>query len=131
MILNIFTSTDKAFRDKEYNNLLTIYHESLATTVDLLGSNSSQLFTFENLKDELKRFGNYALMLAPIIVQVSLADSSEISKLDEMFDKAVKEEEGHIELVTSLGEKGQLLYDRRINEVFEDIVNLGYYRKIN
>lgn len=130
LVLNIFTSTDKTLRDKEYSNLLMCYFDSLSTTVELLGSNPSELFTFGNLNDEMKKYGNYALMLAPLIIQVSQAESSEISKLDEMFDKAVKGER-HLELVTSLSENGQLEFDRRLNEVFEDIVNLGYYRRIN
>lgn len=96
----------------------------------MLGSNPNELFTFENLNNEMKRCGNYALMLAPLIILVSQADSSEISNLDEMFDKAA-EGEGTVDLITSLSGKGQQEYARRLNEVFEDIVNLGYYRKIS
>lgn len=82
-----------------------------------------------DLNDEMKRCGNYALMLAPLIIQVSQAVASEVSQLDKVIDKAV-EGDGQVELVTSLSEKGQLAYDRCLNELFEDIVNLGYYRKL-
>lgn len=96
----------------------------------LLGSDPNELFTFQNLKDEIKRCGNYALMLAPSVIQVLQADSSEITNLDEIMDEVARGER-QIELTGSLGGRGQLEYDRRLNEVFEDIVRLGFYRKID
>lgn len=130
LVLIIFTSTDKSIRDKEYDNLLKCYHESLSTTVELLGSNPNELFTLGDLTDELKRCGNYALMLAPLVLQVLQADSSEMTRLEEMYDEKAKGER-QFDFITSLSEKGQTEFDRRLNEVFEDIVNLGYYRRID
>lgn len=124
---NIFSSTDKALRDKEYTNLIKLYHESLSKTVKLLGSDPDELFTFENLLSELKRFGVYALLMSPMLLQVSLAHSNEISNMDEMFDK-VAEGESKINLVTELSSEGQSEYHRRLNEVFEDVIQLGYYQ---
>lgn len=127
LLYNIFTSTDKALRDKEYDNMLKYYHQSLCETVKSLGSNPDELFTLDNLKDELGKCGNYALIMAPMLLQNSLADSSEITNLDEMFD----EDEFTPELISGLSGQGKLEYDRRLNEVFEDICNLGYYRRID
>lgn len=124
---NIFSSTDKALRDKEYTNLIKLYHESLSKTVKLLGSDPDELFTLENLLSELKRFGVYALLMSPMLLQVSLAHSNEISNMDEMFDK-VAEGESKINLVTELSSEGQSEYHRRLNEVFEDVIQLGYYQ---
>lgn len=124
---NIYSSTDKALRDKEYTNLIKLYHESLSKTVKLLGSDPDELFTFENLLSELKRFGVYALLMSPMLLQVSLAHSNEISNMDEMFDK-VAEGESKINLVTELSSEGQSEYHRRLNEVFEDVIQLGYYQ---
>lgn len=130
LLYNIFTSTDKALRDREYDNILKCYYDSLSKTVKLLGSNPDELFTFENLKDDLKRCGNYALIMAPCLLQISLAESSEISNLDEMFDKAA-DGEATLDIITGLSENGQQEFDRRIGEVFEDVVRLGYYRQVN
>lgn len=126
---NLFTSTDKALRDKEYDNLLKVYYESLSETVRLLGSNPDELFTFDNLKEELKICGNYALITAPMLLQVSLADSSEILNLDEMFDK-VAAGETTLDLTSDLNERAQLIYEQRLSDVVEDILRLGYYRKV-
>lgn len=130
IVYNLFPSTDKEFRDKEYDNLLKTYHKSLSNTVRLLGSNPDELFTFDDLQSELKKYGNFALLLAPIEIQIGQADSSELTNLDEMFDKMAKGE-GRQEFITGLNEKAQSEYNRRLNGVFEDVVdNLGYYRKV-
>lgn len=113
LIHNIFNSTDKPLRDKEYNNLIAIYYESLSQTIKLLDSDPEKLFTFENLKEELKRYGNFALIVTPLFIlsaQIKLNESN----TDE----------------TGMSENNQLEYDRRINGLLEDVINMGYYRKI-
>lgn len=104
-----------------------MYYETLSKTVKALGSDPDELFTFEDLLSEVKRFGVYALLMSPMLLQVSLAHSNEISNMDEMFDR-VAEGESKINLVTGLSSEGQSEYHRRLNEVFEDVINLGYYQ---
>lgn len=128
LLYNIFSSTDKALRVKEYDNMLMCYHKSLAKMVKLLGSDPDNLFTFEDLKRELKRCGNFALLMAPMLIQISQADSSEAPSFDEMFDKMTKGETNQ-EFITGLSAKGQLQYDQQINGVVEHIIELGFYRK--
>lgn len=128
LVYNLFTSTDKAFRDREFDNLLKVYYESLSKTVRLLGSNPDELFTFENLQDELKICGNYALIMAPTLIQVSLADTSEIMNLDEVFDKSA-DEGGAIELTSELNDAAKVLFEQRLSDVIEDILQRGYHQK--
>lgn len=46
-----------------------------------------------------------------------------------MFDK---DSEGEMkDLITGLSEMGQREYERHLSEVFEDVVRLGYYNKVN
>lgn len=130
LVYNLFSSTDKALRDKEYDNLIALYHKSLCNTVKLLGSNPDKLFTLDNLKSELKRCGNFALITVPMIMQVSQADSSEITNMDEMIDKTA-ENGSELHLVTGLSDERQSEFGRRLNEMVEDIVRLGYYHKID
>lgn len=129
LLYNIFTSTDKALREKEYENLLEIYHSSLSRIVKQLGSNPDELFTLANLKEELQICGIYGFLLAPMLISVSLADSTEISNLDEMCDKIAEGERRH-ELITGLNDKAQHEYEERLNDVVDDLITLGYYRKI-
>lgn len=130
---NIFNSTDKALRDSEYDNLLTLYYETLSKTIRTLGSNPDELFTFANLKSELKRFGNYALIMGPLwISETQQQPGSHEVFTDDMFDKpaGAKSEPSEPALACDLNKKGQDEFARRINELMEDVVRLEYYRKI-
>lgn len=117
------------FRDKEYENVLKLYYETLAKTVRLLGSDPGELFTFANLKDELKRFGNYLLIMSPLWISTTQVDPSGMTGMDEMFD-GTGEGENKPDLVSGFSKEGQREFERRINGLLEDIIELGYYRKI-
>lgn len=114
----------------EYDNLIKIYYESLSKTVCLLGSNPDELFTFENLQDELKTVGTFALLLAPIVLQACHADPSNVPNLDEMFDRTATEGT-RIELISDLNAEAQLKCGQRLSDVIEDILKFGYFQKID
>lgn len=126
LLYNIFSSTDKAFRDKEFDNLIKLYYETLSKTVKLLGSDPEKLFSFNDLQNELKRCGNYALIMPPQVIQYALADESSLN-LEHVFDNV----DGHSDLITGLKESAQKKYEERVNGIVEDIVRLGYTRKVN
>lgn len=126
---NLFHSTDKALRDKEFDNLLTLYYETLSKTVRMLGSDPDELFTLANLRDELKRFGNYTLIMGPLwILETQQQPGSHDLFTDDMFDKT-DNGKNELTLFSDLRENGQE-FARRINDLLEDVVRLGYYRKI-
>lgn len=108
----IFSSTDRAVRIKEYGNLLNIYYESIIKTITFLGTHSEKLFTFDELKVELKRCGNFVLTVMPILIYGSTAHQIESGSLD----------------VLNIAD--QFEYERRINEIVEDISDMGYYQSI-
>lgn len=126
LLYNIFSSTDKALREKEFDNLIKSYYESFSKTVKLLGSDPEKLFSFNDLQAELKRCGNYALIMAPQVVQYALADESSLN-LDKVFDNV----DGKQDLITGLKETAQKKYEERVNGIVEDIVRFGFTRKAN
>lgn len=101
----LFTSTDKALREKEYHNLLRLYHGSLSLTIKQLGSDPDQVFAFADLKEELKKCGLCAFLYAPLFLQLSLLDSN-------------------------LNEKAHQEFIQRLNDVFEHIIELGYHQEL-
>lgn len=127
VLCSIFSSTNKALRHKEYMNLLKLYHDSLYKTIKMLGSDPDEIFTFENLQNELKKCGNYALLFAPIVIAVS---TDAISDLDETFINTKNEECGHNSKYR-MNSESLLRFSERIEGLLEDICNFGYYRKIN
>lgn len=99
--------------------MLKWYYESLSKTVTLLGSNPDALFTFDDLKQELKQSGNVIPILVPMILEIVQIDSNDLN-LDEALDRDYR-----------LNEQGQREYVRQMNDVFEDMIRFGYYRKVN
>lgn len=120
----IFTCTDKALRTREFKHLLETYHKSLSRTINLLGSNADKLFTMDDLTAEMELCGKYALLLGPVLIPISLADSSQITNLDEMCEKTVENDE----FITDLNDAAQSEYGQRLSDVIDDIIALGYYR---
>lgn len=116
---HIFTSTDKALRDKEYLNLLKHYHNSLSRTIRLLGSDPEELFTFDNLLDEMKKCGTYALLVAPMHIHIAAVGESEKVDMNESRDSTK-------ELSVNAEEE----YERKLNDVIGDIVDLGYFNEV-
>lgn len=57
----LFCCTDKYLRDQHYENLMRIYHKSLCSHLEALGSDSNKLFTYEALQEQLKTFSKYSL----------------------------------------------------------------------
>lgn len=85
----------------------------------MLGSDPDKLFTFENLQDELKRFGNYPLFVGPAVIAI--------------FTDAVKFTACGIEENSSCdaNDEIQIRFRERINGAIEDINNFGYYRRFS
>lgn len=95
---------------------MKLYYGTLSKTVKLLGSNPDELFTFEDLNNELKTCGVYALLKGPMLLQICLAD--------------LPDETGGQGFNGKLSDEHQQEYDRRINGVFEDVVRFGYHEKM-
>lgn len=110
-------------------NLLRLYYDSLSQMIKSLGSDPDKLFTFDNLLGEIKRYGNYGFIITPLVLPVSLADSSRIANLDEVCNEVIDSERSK-ELITGLSDGAQIEYEKRINEVFGDLVDLGYFSEL-
>lgn len=108
--------------------MLKWYYESLSKTVNSLGSKPEQLFTFDNLQREMKRSGNIILISLPLWLEFILAESSH-DDLGEMFDKIADDDDKPVG-ASELSDQGKRQYDLCINDVFEDIVRLGFYRPL-
>lgn len=69
LIYNVISSTDKTLRDKEYDNLINLYHKSLCDTVKLLKRNPKKTFSLDDLSNDLKRCRNFSLITTPMIMK--------------------------------------------------------------
>lgn len=63
-----------------------------------------------------------------MLIRISLAESNDITNLDEMSEKlAGGESEQNAAIVNGLSEKSQIEFERRLTGVIEDILKLGYF----
>lgn len=125
LLYYLFTGTDKALRANEYQNLLKHYHGSLSDTVRALGSDPDQLFSFDDLQGELKRFGKFAFLGVPIMLRIILADPKDIRNYDDMKD--TQEELNNKTNYNVLDANADAVYRERMNDIICDLVDYGYY----
>lgn len=124
----MYTSTHKELRDKHYETMIRTYYNALANTIRQAGSDPDTLFTYENLKGQLKRFGKFALLIAPMLLQVITADPKDIPDMDEIAEEMAKDKDSdkiNFEVLTD--KKTQNSYNVRVRDVIIDVINNGYY----
>lgn len=124
LLYNIFSATDKEFRAKHYNTLLKTYHSTLSENIRKLGSDPNKLYSYETLEQQLRKFGEFALLFGPMIIQIKVANAKDIGCLDEYAELVEKGEEP--DLLKDYDEETQIEYTRLINDLFTDLVNYGY-----
>lgn len=123
----IFSSTDKTFRDQHYDTLITTYYSALSAMIQRLGSDPMQLYTFEQLQMQLRKFGDFALLCAPIIISLRLAKTKTKTKVDtNEMNRTADGETAHI--TNEYDEQSQIEYNRMIRELVDDLVSYGYIR---
>lgn len=115
-----FTSTDKALRDKHLNEFLQIYYTNLADTLRACGSDPDKLFTFDNLKAELKQFGIYGVIMAPMLLQILVNDPKNIKQMDEFVTEEAKQD------IATFDEESAARYVERLSDVLNDAKSFGW-----
>lgn len=123
----LFSATDHESRAKDYENLLHIYHSSLTDIVQKLGSDPQKLFTFDDLQNQLKKFGKFSLVMSPILIQIMMADAKDVNSMDDLSQKIDGESEETVTLVTGYDADTQIVYNKRILELMNDVVNMKLF----
>lgn len=123
----IATSTDGPLRKAEYENLLKYYYQTLSDSIRRLGSDPEKLFPRDAFDKELKRFGNFAFLISLWMTQLMLADPDDIPDLDEFTENLDNSPTIDLELFSKKGKEKDQEYNRRINDLVEDFLALGYY----
>lgn len=125
LFYNIFSSTDTDLRQREYHNIMKHYHETLSTGIRRLGSDPDKLFSYDAFAGELKRFGKYPFLIGPMQTQMIVANPKDIPDLDEFSEGIVNDNK--VDFVLDYDEITQLEYNRKINNLFKDLIALDYW----
>lgn len=120
------SSTTKPLRDQHFNEFLQIYYSSLEASLKKCGSDPEELFTFNDMQEQFKRFGKYGLMCAPMLLQVIVPDPKDIAQLDSYADNV---EEGSTQDFVTFDEKTEVAYKARLSDVINDAIEYGWYKR--
>ncbi len=125
----MFSSTDRKLREQHYDKLIKIYHNSLSNTLTKLGSDPEKLFSFNDLQGELKRYGRFGLLLAPILLQIITSNPSDIPDMDEFAEDMANNKKTLDESMAAFANNSSLeTYNQRVRDVVKDGILLSYYQ---
>ncbi|KAJ6632705.1 hypothetical protein Bhyg_16078 [Pseudolycoriella hygida] len=115
------TSTNPTVLQR-FDDLLQIYYNSLATFLTKLGSDPQKLFTFDDLEDQFRQFGDYGLIFASILIGVMVSDAEDIIDMD-----LVKDDTKANGLAT-LNDDTKMLLKERISSVIQLAIKAGWVK---
>lgn len=124
----MFSSTDRKLREEHYDKLIKIYHNALSNTITKLGSDPEKLFSFNDLLGELKRYGRFGLLLAPILLQIITSEPSDIPDMDKFAEDMANNAKTMDESMAAFSSTATLdKYNQRVRDVVKDGLLLSYY----
>lgn len=124
----MFSSTDRKLREEHYDKLIKLYHNSLSNTIRKLGSDPEKLFSFNDLQGELKRYGRFGLLLAPVLLQIITSKASDIPDMDDFAEQMANNTKTLEESVAAFSSTGTVdQYNQRVRDVVKDGILLSYF----
>lgn len=119
----MLTSTTKELRAKHYDDLINIYYNNLAGIIRDCGSDPEKLFSFSDLQSQLKQFGIYGVMMAPMLLQIMVSDSKDLMNLEGWA------ENGQIEAsICNLNELSEKMFKEAITDALDDAKQYGWFK---
>lgn len=95
-----------------------------------MGSDPEKLFPYDAFKKELKLSGNIAFLLAPMVLEVSLAEAKDVSNFNEMCEN-IDNGEQEWNFIQGLSDSAMVVYKKRLNECIGDLAENRYFQKID
>lgn len=117
------SSTTKPLRDQHLDEFLRIYHRALQAIVAACGCAPNELFTYEQLQDELKRYGKYGVIMAPMLLLVIVNTPDNIAEMDSFASD--KDEN---KTMAKFDERSEVRFARRVTDVINDAKAYGWMK---
>lgn len=116
----LYSSTEKTLRDNHFGDCLRVYHESLSLQLQRLGGNVDKQFSFDDLQNQMKSFGIYGLILAPMLIQIVTVKAENLPDMDELTDENLKD-------FDFMANGSPEAYSVRVRDVIRDFVGRGFF----
>lgn len=115
----LYSSTEQSLRAAHFDDFLHVYHDSLAELLQRLGGNASKQISFDDLDNQLKGFGVYGLIMAPILIQVVTVKAENLPDMDSMTEDDLQD-------FDFMGKGKPDAFNKRIRDVVRDFLARGY-----
>ncbi|XP_055545395.1 uncharacterized protein LOC129730242 [Wyeomyia smithii] len=130
LVYFIFISTDEELRAEHYEELLLAYYKSLSHHLMRLGGNPERQFPRTAFKEQLKRFGRFALLISFLALPVICTPSDELPDIENhmaIAQKAPGEDTPPVEEAKfSVSQRADAIYRKRARGLIRDMVKLEY-----
>ncbi len=84
-----------------------------------MGSDPQNLFTYDDLEDQLRQFGTYGLIFSPILAGVMVSDSKDIIDLDTL------KQDTKADGLATLNDQTKILLKERMSSAIQLIIKWG------
>lgn len=125
LVYFLFTSTNKSQRDEHYDEWIRMYYTTVAETINATGSEAAKLFTLNDCYDQLKKFGKYGLLMAPLLLHIITADPKDIPDMDAMVEEMQNKNNTSNNGFMKMGQLDR--FNSRMRDVIRDIFEYGYF----
>ncbi len=115
----LLTSTTKELRLR-YDDLIKVYHSSMSELITKLGSDPQKLCPFDELNSQLKQFGVYGVIMAPVLLQVIASDSQNIIDMD-----TIEADTSTIDFAT-FDDRSKVTYRERVSDALQDAIKFEW-----
>lgn len=117
------SSTTKALRDRHYDEFIRIYYKNLSDIIRACGSEPEKLFTFADLQAQLKEFGVYGVVFAPMLLSIIVSDPKNIANMDELAENMDGDTPKHM---ATLDASSEITFKERLRDVLADARSFGW-----
>ncbi|XP_037052162.1 uncharacterized protein LOC119085771 [Bradysia coprophila] len=124
----LFCSLSPQLRNEHFDQFMNIYYGTLESTLRKLGSDPTKLFTFDNLRDQMRQFSKYVMYLAPIMIGIMTSDMTKVPSFDEVtrrMDLLTNDPTADVTLDDAFEENDA--YKHRMSNLIRDMDRLGYW----
>lgn len=121
LLYYLFSATNHEFREKHFNNLLIEYHVTLKRNIKELGSDPDKLYPWEQLREDIEKFGRFPLIFVPMLIQLINVDHKYIADMDEYCERLFLGQPAV--LIKDFDDETQASFEKILNETITDVVN--------
>lgn len=121
----LLSSTDKDMRDEHIHEFLKLYHTSVAEQIRTFGSDPEKLFSYADFENQLRKFGYYGVLLAPMVLPVLVADTENIANMDDVFKNMLSGDAKDTHLAT-LTDQTEVPFRQRLSDCIQDARTYGW-----